>query len=187
MSPNYTSGMKLGVPDDATRKENMKPFAVVFLLILAGAAMSGAIDDIRALYGEANALIESEELFRTEVRVNSAGTSFPGVGIFNRNITFFWAAEPWSSPAYRLVKAHVSSQASAVEEYAEYLFDQEGGLVFCYMSGGYDRIEHRFYYSGGRLVRFIDAGNVDDSPSRSLGTAPAAAGAELRQAFSLLH
>lgn len=164
----------------------MRTLATLCLLCvsLSGA---GPVDDIRQLYYGTGEEIQNGSLYSTEVNVNSTGASFPGVGVYGRTVTFYWAAEPWASQAYRLVKAVVSSEVSAVSEYGEYLYDQEGELVFCFLSGGYDMVEHRFYFDDGRLVRFIDSGTVNDSPGQALGSGAFAAGTDLKRAFDLLH
>lgn len=153
----------------------------------AALAAADPISDIRDLYYGIGEDIQEGLTYSTQVSVNSSGASFPGVGVYNRSITFFWVAEPWTSPAHRLVKAIVSSEVSAIREYGEYLYDPEGELVFCFRSGGYDMVEHRFYFNGGRLVRFIDSGTVSDSPDQSLGSEAFSAGTHLRMAFDLLH
>lgn len=159
----------------------------VACFVLAAAAGAESIQEIRDLYCQTSADIEAGVFYTTVVQVNSGDMSFPAVGVFDITTTFHWLAEPWNTPANRLVKAVVSSRVSAVEETAEYLYDESGGLVFCFIAGGYEQVEHRFYLSDGRLLRFIDGDLVDDSPDQSLGTAASNRGAELHQAFMLMH
>lgn len=158
--------------------------AVCLVLALTGA---GRIQDIRDLYFQTNAEIEAGGFYTTVVNMNSEDLSFPAVGVFVRTTTFHWLAEPWNTPANRLVKATVSSEVSAAREYAEYLYDDSGRLVFCFVEGGYDEVEHRYYFSDGRLVRFMDGDAVNDSPDQSLAAPVLNRGGELRQAFELLH
>lgn len=156
-------------------------------LVLAVSAGATSIQDIRDMYYQAGADIEAEVLYSTVVNINSGDMSFPAVGVFGRTVTFYWTAEPWNTPANVLVKAVVSSRVSAVEESAEYLYDYWGGLLFCCIEGGIDKVEHRFYFSEGRLIRFMEGDEINDSPDQSLGTDVLQRGADLHQAFMLLH
>lgn len=156
-------------------------------LVLAVSAGATDIQDIREMYYQASADIEAGFLYTTVVNINSEDLPFPAVGVFGGTVTFYWAAEPWNTPANRLVKAVVSSRVSAVEESAEYLFDESGGLVFCFIAGGYEEVEHRFYFSDGHLLSFMDGDVVNNSPDQSLGTAASNRGAELHQVFMLVH
>lgn len=156
-------------------------------LVLAVSAGATSIQDIRDMYYQAGADIEAEVLYSTVVNINSGEMSFPAVGVFGRTVTFYWTAEPWNTPANVLVKAVVSSRVSAVEESAEYLYDYRGGLLFCFIEGGIDQVEHRFYFSEGRLIRFMEGDDINDSPDQSLGTDALDRGEQLHQAFVLLH
>jgi hypothetical protein len=164
----------------------MKAFSAACLALVATAGAQ-SIQEIRDLYYQTSADIEADVFYTTVVNINSGEKSFPAVGIFGGTVTFHWLAEPWSTPANRLVKAVVSSRISAAEESSEYLFDESGQLVFCFIAGGYDQVEHRFYFSGGRLVRFMDGDIVNNSPDQSLGADAADRGEELHQAFMLMH
>ncbi len=156
-------------------------------LVLAVSAGAADIQDIREMYYQASADIEAGVLYTTVVNINSEDMPFPAVGVFGKTVTFYWTAEPWNTPAYVLVKAVVSSSVSAVEETAEYLYDCAGDLRFCLISGGLDQVEHRFYFSEGRLVRFMDGDVINDSPDQSLGNAASRSGGDLHQAFVLMH
>ncbi len=156
-------------------------------LLAAALVRAEPVDHIRDLYRSAGEDIESGALYTTEVRLNSGELPYPGSGIFSRTVTFYWSAEPWATPAHRLVKALVSWEVSAVTGDDEYLFDRDGGLVFCLRTGGLDELEQRFYYSDGRLIRFMDSADADDSPDPRLGEEPLNEGETLKQAFLLLH
>ena len=164
----------------------MNALTAVFL-VLAAKAGATSIQDIRDMYCQAGADIEEGVLYTTSVNVNSGEMSYPAVGVFGRTVNFYWTAEPWNTPANILVKAVVSSKVSAAEEWAEYLYDYSGGLLFCLIEGGIDSVEHRFYFSEGRLVRFMDGDAVNDSPDQSLGSDALNRGEELYQAFRSLH
>ncbi|MFO7627699.1 MAG: hypothetical protein R6V62_10595 [Candidatus Fermentibacteraceae bacterium] len=164
----------------------MKALAVVFIVLAAASGAEG-IQEIRDLYYQTSADIEEGVFYTTVVNINSGDMSFPAVGIFGITITFHWLAEPWNTPANRLVKAVVSSRVSAALESSEFLYDESGELAFCFIEGGYEQVEHRFYFSDGRLLRFIDGDEVNNSPDQSLGTAASNRGAELHQAFMLMH
>ncbi len=143
----------------------MKKITIFMILALAACVLfGGRIEDIREAYNEVNKMIQNDEYYRTEISVNSSNLSFPAVGIFNRQITMFWESRPWAETAYGIIKIHVKSEISAAEYYDEYLFDEEGNLIFCYKDGGYDEIQRRYYFSGGRLLRLIAEGTVYDSP-----------------------
>lgn len=160
---------------------------LILLSFMAVTAVTGVPEEIAGIIADAELEISSGELYSTEVTVNSAGMSFPGVGTFDRSITFLWAAEPWTAPGVRLVAARVFSRTAAVEEQAEYLFEPGGNLVFCRVTGGYDRISQAFYFHEGRLIRFMEGDMVSGSPEASSGREASTAGKELRQAFLLLH
>ncbi|MBN1620735.1 hypothetical protein JW890_08425 [candidate division WOR-3 bacterium] len=138
----------------------------IFLVLTFSACVlcAGTIEEIREAYNEANEMIKNDEYYRTDISVNSHNLSFPAVGIYNRQITMFWESRPWSETVYGIVKIHIKSEISAAGYYDEYLFDEEGNLIFCYREGGYDEIERRYYFSGDRLLRLIAEGTVHDNP-----------------------
>lgn len=156
-------------------------------LVLAATACAQSIQEIRDLYYQTSADIGEGVFYTTVVQVNSGDKSFPAVGTFGSTITFYWLAEPWNTPASRLVKVMMTSTVSAARESSEYLYDESGELVFCFIAGGCDDVEHRLYFSDGRLVRFMEGDAVNNSPDQSLGTYAANSGEKLHQAFMLMH
>jgi GNAT superfamily N-acetyltransferase len=124
-------------------------------------------------------------LYTTEVRLNSGELPYPGSGIFSRTVTFYWSAEPWATPAHRLVKALVSWEVSAVTGDDD-TFSTGTAAVFCLRTGGLDELEQRFYYSDGRLIRFMTR-PTRTTPGPRLGEEPLNEGETLKQAFLLLH
>lgn len=60
----------------------IKLLAIALLLFSAVSAMD--IHEIRDLYSSVNGMIENDELYITELKINSEGKMYPATGIFNR-------------------------------------------------------------------------------------------------------
>jgi len=161
------------------------------LLVIAGSMYAESIGEIRELYSDVKEMIESgEQLYRTELEINSEGMMYPAVGIYGRSFDFYWGLNPEDYPSGRLLFISVESQYAAVEEYEEFLYSHSGELVFCFRSGGYEMTEERFYFDHGSLIRYIQDGETTDRPddgTREEGERVLHESEMLFQAFNLVH
>lgn len=124
------------------------------------------IQQIRQIYQQTNERIAAaekkfseSEIFFSELTVNKGGTPYPAVGIFKSVYGFYYTYGNRETDPYpnRLLKVRVKTDRSANREYAEYLFDETGRLIF-YFEKINDEPESRFYFAGGRIIR-IQRGN----------------------------
>lgn len=163
----------------------------ITLIAAISVASAGEISDIREHYTAVKEMIESgEQLYRSDLEINSEGMMYPAVGIYGRSFDFYWDLNPEDYPSGRLLFISVESQYSAVEEYEEFLYSYSGELVFCFRSGGYEMTEERFYFHCGSLIRYIQDGESTDSPddgTREEGERILLESERLYQAFNLVH
>ncbi|MFA6619494.1 MAG: hypothetical protein WCT23_10625, partial [Candidatus Neomarinimicrobiota bacterium] len=142
-------------------------------------------------YSEAKGMIDSgEEMYLSELEINSEGMMYPALGTYGRDFDFYWDLDPEDYPASRLLFISVESQYAAVEQYEEFLFNHSGELVFYYSSGGYDMQEERFYFNSGSLQRFIlDDESTDrpDEETRRRGEEITMEAEGYARAFNLIH
>lgn len=161
------------------------------MMVIAGSMAGESIDEIRGLYSEVKGMIDSsEEIYLSELAINSEGTMYPAVGTYGRSFDFYWDLDPEDYPASRLLFISVESQYAAVEEYEEYLYSHSGELVFCFRSGGYEMTEERFYFDDGSLIRYIKDGETTDRPddgTRAEGERVLLESEKFFQAFNLVH
>lgn len=164
---------------------------IFVLLVTVSIASAEEIAEIREHYTSVKDMIETgEQLYRTELVINSEGMMYPALGTYSRIFSFFWDIDPEEYPAGRLLFISVESQYAAVEEYEEFLFNPSGELVFYFRSGGYNMNEERFYFDRGFLLRYILDGESTDRPEEEAlveGNRILLESEGLFQAFNLVH
>jgi hypothetical protein len=133
------------------------------------------IDKIRQIYQRTNRQIAAaeknfpeSEVFFSELTVNKGGTMYPAVGNFRSVYSFYYTYGDREIDPYpnRLLKVMVATDRAARREYAEYLFDEAGKLIF-YFEKMSDEPESRFYFSGGKTVRIQRGEKIVDINSRA--------------------
>jgi hypothetical protein len=121
------------------------------------------IEEIKRLYKQINQQITASErekpysaIFCDELVLNRNENPWPAVGIYRSVIQAYYTflheeGEPYPN---RLLQITVSTKRSDRGEYAEYLFNPAGQLVFCFEKKGVDpTVELRYYFANGRAIR----------------------------------
>ncbi len=164
----------------------MRFAAVVFALVLPVMAMD--IAGIRDWYGTVHEMMGGEDMYRSSLEINPDEVSYPGTGIYHKTISFYWGlSEDHSEQALFFITE--TAWYAAVREYREYLFDRSGNLLFCFVSGGYEMTEKRYYFSDDELIQFT----VNGEKMENLQTFSSEAGSVLQnaenysQAFMMIH
>lgn len=146
---------------------NRSLILTVLLFILFGivdgqtAANETKVSAIRDKYRQVTELIlehgnspELSSVFVTEIKVNKHNAPYPAVGIFDSVILLYYTYGDREKNPYpnRLIKATVTTHRSAEKAYSEYLFSNEGLMIFAYVNE--NGIEKRGYFDKGRLIKF---------------------------------
>lgn len=164
---------------------------ILLLPITLCAASAGDLSGIREHYGEVKEMIENgEQLYRTDLEINSNGLMYPALGSYGRSFQFYWDLDEENYPSSRLLFISVNSQYAAVEEYEEFLFDRSGELEFYFSSGGYEMEEKRYYFDGGALFRYSingESSNHPDDEAAAEGERILIESERLFEAFGLTH
>jgi len=145
--------------------------AVFLLLFLAPLTVSAQadrrIEAIRILCQKIDADIARSEqepeysnIYLTELAVNKSNGSYPAVGIYRPVVKFFYTYGDREKEPYpnRLLKIVVAIDRSDRKEYAEYVFNEAGQLVFYFEKK--DDVERRVYFTGERLIRLQEGERV---------------------------
>lgn len=139
------------------------------------------IDEIKKIYKQVNEQIAEAEkhfaesdIYFTELVVNKGGTMYPAVGNFKQVIKFYYTFGDREQNPYpnRLLKIVVSTERAARKEYAEYLFNTSGQLVFYFEKD--DETESRFYFSMEKIIRLQRGERVVNFNNREEMNAPKA-------------
>lgn len=152
--------------------------AISIPLLAQNADADARITEIRRLYEQTNRQIEqaeedygASEVYLNEIVINKGGASYPAVGIYRKTIRFYYTFGDREYNPYpdRLMKITVTTERSARHEYAEFIFDVSGMLVFAFEKN--DESETRYYFSGGRLIRMQRGSDVipDPGPDEKTG------------------
>lgn len=137
------------------------------------------IDEIRRLDRQANLRIAESEsvdegtgLFCNELVINKADKPWPAVGIYQTVFKFYYTYGDREKNPYpdRLMKVTVSTRRSDRKEYAEYLFNPAGQLIFHYEKKDQEDapVERRYYFSSERLIRRMTGARIDSVKSREV-------------------
>ncbi len=158
-----------------------QPF--LLLLILLGSVLSvhaqegdQRIEAIRRLDRQVNEQIAESErveegtgVYCNELVVNKGDKSWPAVGIFKTVFKFYYTFGDREKNPYpnRLLKITVTTDRSARHEYAEYLFNPAGQLIFYYEKDDEgSQAERRYYFASDRLIRRMRGPRIVDINSR---------------------
>lgn len=141
----------------------MRKLALILLFTVSVASVrADEITEIRDYYTEVKERIDDEyDLYRTEIFINTEDESYPALGNYQEEITFYWGSEGGSS---WLVLAVWSGEHASHNEYGEVLFsepdDPRGGeigeLVFQFVSfdnNDDNMAEVRWWFSQGELLQ----------------------------------
>ena len=170
---------------------------LLFLVILLGSvipvlAQGGdkRIEEIRRLDRQANEQIAESErveegtgLYCNELVINKGDKSWPAVGIYRTVFKFYYTFGDREKNPYpnRLLKITVTTKRSDRREYAEYLFNPAGQLIFYYEKKDDEGspAERRYYFANERLIRRMAGQRVVPINSReALGEARVALNAK---------
>ena len=162
----------------------------LFLVILPGSVLpvlaqggDKRIEEIRRLDRQANEQIAESErveegtgLYCNELVINKGDKSWPAVGIYRTVFKFYYTFGDREKNPYpnRLLKITVTTKRSDRREYAEYLFNPAGQLIFYYEKKDDEGspAERRYYFASERLIRRMTGQRVVDINSRdALGEA----------------
>lgn len=119
------------------------------------------IESISRLYKQVHEQITASEkekpysaIFRDELVLNKNDNTWPVVGIYQSVIQSFYTFAEEEPYPNRLLQITVSTKRSDRREYAEYLFNPAGQLVFCFeKNSGEPTVEVRYYFANGRAIR----------------------------------
>lgn len=178
-------------------------YSFLVLIILVGYVLQvGAqeadkrIEAIRLLASQVDEQIAESErveegtgIFANELVVNKGDKPWPAVGIYRTVIKFYYTFGDREKNPYpdRLLKITVTTNRSDRHEYAEYLFNPAGQLIFHYQKDGESaESEIRSYFAGERLIRRMTGERIGATSSRESVEAARSALAEkhkLREIF----
>lgn len=111
-------------------------------------------------------------IFCSELVVNRNKHIWPVVGNYEMTYKFYYELAHTEGHEYpdQLRKVVMKSSMSARSYYSEYLFDEEGALVFYFTKPNEppigdepQRVEQRIYFAGGRPIRIINGQKVSSS------------------------
>lgn len=135
---------------------------IAFAIVNAAAQKDDAalVAEIREAYKKVNEQIaemqkapEYSSVFVTEIVVNKNNASYPAVGVYNSTVRLYYTYGDREKNPYpdRLLKATVTTRRSSRTETYEYMFGENGELIFAFEKK--DKIERRAYFRSSRLVR----------------------------------
>lgn len=145
----------------------------LFLVILLGSVLQvraqegdKRIEEIRRLDRQVNEQIAESErvdegtgLYCNELVVNKGDKPWPAVGIYRTVFKFYYTFGDREKDPYpnRLLKITVTTKRSARHEYAEYLFNPAGQLIFYFEKKDEEgsQAESRLYFASNRLIKLM--------------------------------
>jgi hypothetical protein len=153
---------------------------ILFLALFAGSCLQVTaqhldkrVEEIKRLYTQVNEQIaeserveESTGVYCNELVVNKGDKSWPAVGIYRTVVKFYYTFGDREIDPYpnRLLKITVTTKRSDRQEYAEYLFNPAGQLIFYYEKKNDEGspAESRLYFAANRLIRRMKAQRIVD-------------------------
>jgi len=158
-------------------------YSFLMLIILAGCALpvegqqyDKPVAEIRRLSQQINEQIaeserveESNGIYCNELVINKRDKSWPAVGIYRTVISFYYTFGDREQNPYpnRLLKITVTTNRSDRHEYAEYIFNPTGRLIFYYERDSESlHSERSYYFASERLIRLTTGRRMVDIRSR---------------------
>lgn len=156
------------------------------------------IEEIKRLYKAVNEQIAAAEkekpyssIFCDELVRNVNENPWPAVGIFKSVTKAYYTFSRREGEPYpnKLLQITVTTQRSDRSEYAEYLFNSAGELVFSFeKQAGDPTVEVRHYFANGRPIRIVrdqKTLRVPNSNDLKAGRAIMTEGLRLKRMFVL--
>ena len=165
------------------RAKARSTYSSLILIILAGCALpvggqqyDKPVEAIRRQSQQINEQIAESEraeegngIYCNELVINKRNKSWPAVGIYRTVISFYYTFGDREQNPYpnRLLKITVTTNRSARHEYAEYIFNPTGRLIFYYERDSENlQSERRYYFASERLIRRMTGPRMVDIRSR---------------------
>lgn len=139
---------------------------VLLILLISSLILAETVTDIRDRYREVKTSIERNALYISELTVNSKNDVFPAVGLYRKQLTYYWRYDEEQN-SNRLLKIIIISNTAASTTTEEFLYSLSGDLIFYYSSDGYDDVEERYYFNRDRVIRAIKGDIISDNPDVS--------------------
>lgn len=134
------------------------------------AAIQRLTRQVNEQISESERIEESNGIYCNELVVNKENKSWPAVGIYRTVFRFYYTFGDREKNPYpnRLLKISVTTSRSDRREYAEYLFNPAGQLIFNYQKDGESlESDTRNYFAGERLIRRMTGQRIVDIRSRA--------------------
>jgi len=98
---------------------------------------------------------EGSGVYCNELVVNKGDKSWPAVGIYKTVFSFYYTFGDREKDPYpnRLLKVTVTTNRSNRHEYAEFLFNPAGQLIFYFDKSEDGSQDRRYYFASNRLIR----------------------------------
>lgn len=140
---------------------------LVLIILLLGCSISAfsqtekRIEEIRKIYQEVNKNVAECEVngdtsttFLTEMIVNKNDGSYPAVGIYKTTVKFYYTFGDREKNPYpnRLMKIMVTTNRSATTETSEFLFSEQGQLIFYFEK---KEEERRVYFALEKPIKIL--------------------------------
>jgi hypothetical protein len=127
-------------------------FAAVFLLLISFHVYSDEPDVVRntrKLYLQIEDMIKKNNLYTVKIAVNETDFSLAGFGKYNKKYAFYYRIE--EGRVLSIAKIKLDYQISGSKFSEDYIFNEDGVLLFAYISRELENIEERFYYKTGKI------------------------------------
>ena len=148
--------------------KNISILIIILLFEISISAQEAEIKNIKKHYYDISEQINKKSLYCNEIELNKCENeiqNWPVTGNYYNKKIFWYNITPahWDGKGKQsLQKIEIENIFSVHHENYEYLF-KEGEFIFCFLSHK-NISEHKYYYSKGKLIKYIEKLKSDMPP-----------------------
>ncbi len=140
---------------------------LLFYNLLIYADEPVAVKNTRNIYFQIEDMIKKKHMYTVKIAINETDFSLAGFGKYNKKYSFFYRIE--DGRVLSIAKIKLDYQISGSKFSEEYIFSEDGVLLFVFIGREHENIEERFYFNMGELsVIMYDRPDVSGKNSRSV-------------------
>ena len=140
---------------------------LLFYCILVYADEPAVVKNTRNVYIQIEDMIKKKHMYTVKITLNETDFSLAGFGKYNKKYSFFYRIE--DGRVLSIAKIKLDYQISASKFSEDYIFSEDGVLLFVFIGREHENIEERFYFNAGELAMIMyDRPDSSGKNSRSV-------------------
>ncbi len=136
---------------------NFKYLAIAAILLfndlLVFSDEPAVVKNTRTAYIQIEDMIKKKHMYTVKIALNETDFSLAGFGKYNKKYSFFYRIE--DGRVLSIAKIKLDYQISTSKFSEDYIFSEDGVLLFAFIGREHENFEERFYFNAGGLALIL--------------------------------